>query len=216
MRYLMSLPLGSCIKAVHIAAAYGSPSAAEKFMATLERPMPYSHYPSSASVQHAGRSVPDDAPGSFGPVLVVMAVISFLGVAACVAGRLCGRSSSSRGNSAGQQSAEADKGSATKQLEVMRPLPSSRATVHDVDDAFEIMLVPQKPPTGSEASGGGVKLQALPVPQRQLGAPRHYPAPAAGAVGFKGQASANTGPPRQAHLLDARRASSMLAAQQRR
>ena len=119
--------------------------------------MPYSHYPSSGSAQHAGRSVPDDGPGSFGPVLVVMAVISFLAVAACVAGRLCGRASPtpSRGNSSGPQSAEADDKGAAKHLEVMRPLPISRATVHDVDDAFEIRLVPHKPGAGSEASGGG-------------------------------------------------------------
>ncbi|KAF8779293.1 hypothetical protein HU200_002974 [Digitaria exilis] len=164
--------------------------------------MPSSHYPSSGSVQRSGRSVADDSPGSFGPVLLVMVVISFLGVAACVAGRLCGRGSSSRGSSSGsgQQSTEAEKGSGAKHLEVMRPLPSSRATVHDVDDAFEIMLAPQKPPSKSEASGGSIRLQALPLPPAQLGAPRQsYPAAAAGAVGFRGPASANTGQARQAH-----------------
>ena len=169
-------------------------------MASLNRPMPYSysHYPSSSSVQHPGRSVPDDGPGSFGPVLVVMAVISFLAVAACVAGRLCGRASPmpSRGNSSGQQSAEADKGAA-KHLEVMRPLPSSRATVHDVDDALEIRMVPQKPGAGS--------MQALPLPPRQLGAPRQCPAAAAAVVGA-----------RQVHPLYGRGASSFAPAQQRR
>ena len=171
------------------------------FMASLNRPMmpySYSHYPSSSSVQHPGRSVPDDGPGSFGPVLVVMAVISFLAVAACVAGRLCGRASPmpSRGNSSGQQSAEADKGAA-KHLEVMRPLPSSRATVHDVDDALEIRMVPQKPGAGS--------MQALPLPPRQLGAPRQCPAAAAAVVGA-----------RQVHPLYGRGASSFAPAQQRR
>ncbi|CAL5047740.1 unnamed protein product [Urochloa decumbens] len=181
-------------------------------MASLNRPMPYSHYPSSGSVQHADRPVPDDGPGSFGPVLVVMAVISFLAVAACVAGRLCGRgSSSSRGNSPGQQTAEADKGLEAKQLEVMRPLPSSRATVHDVDDAFEIRLVPQKPPAaGSEAGGGGIRLQALPLPPRQYSA-----AAAGGAVAFRGPASTNTGAARQVHPLHGSRAASFVPAQQR-
>ena len=188
------------------------------FMASLNRPMPYSysHYPSSGSVQHAGRSVPDDGPGSFGPVLVVMAVISFLAVAACVAGRLCGRASPtpSRGNSSGPQSAEADDKGAAKHLEVMRPLPSSRATVHDVDDAFEIRLVPHKPGAGSEASGGGgIRLQALPMP------PRQYPAAAAaavGALGVRDPASAKNGAAGQAHPLYGRGASSFALAQQRR
>ncbi|RCV21553.1 hypothetical protein SETIT_4G148500v2 [Setaria italica] len=190
-------------------------------MASFNQPVPYSHYPSSASTtQHADRPVPDDGPGSFGPVLVVMAVISFLAVAACVAGRLCGRGSSSRGSSSGQQSAEADKGLGAKHLEVMRPLPSSRATVHDVDDAFEIRLVPQTKPAGSEASGGIIRLQALPelpLPQPQLGAPRQYPAAAAGGVGFRvPAASANTGAARQAHPLYGSRAASFVPAQQRR
>ncbi|PUZ61264.1 hypothetical protein GQ55_4G262100 [Panicum hallii var. hallii] len=176
-------------------------------MASLNRPMPYSHYPSSGSVQHGARSVPDDGPGSFGPVLVVMAVISFLAVAACVAGRLCGRESPPRGNSPGQQSADAGKGAA-KHLEVMRPLPSSRATVHDVDDAFEIRLVPQKPGVGSEATGGGIRLQALPLP------PRQYPAAAAvGAMGVRDPG--NIGGARQAHPLYGRGAS-FAPAQQRR
>ncbi|CAN6170004.1 unnamed protein product [Urochloa humidicola] len=182
-------------------------------MASLNRPMPYSHYPSSGSVQHADRPVPDDDPGSFGPVLVVMAVISFLAVAACVAGRLCGRgSSSSRGNSSpGQQSTEADQGLEAKQLEVKTPLPSARATVHDVDDAFEIRLVPQKlPAAGSEAGGGGIRLQALPLPPRQYSA-----AAAGGAVGFRGPASTNTCAARQPHPLYGSRAAPFVPAQQR-
>ncbi|CAN6201596.1 unnamed protein product [Urochloa humidicola] len=183
-------------------------------MASLNRPMPYSHYyPSSNSVQHADRPVPDDGPGSFGPVLVVMAVISFLAVAACVAGRLCGRgSAASRGNSPGQQSAEADKqGLEAKQMEIMRPLPSSRATVHDVDDAFEIRLVPQKPPAaGSEASGGGgIRLQALPLPPRQYSA-----AAAGGAVAFRGPACTSSGAARQVHPLHGSRAASFVPARQ--
>lgn len=171
-------------------------------MASLINPssMPHSHYPSSGSMQHANnRPVADDGPGSFGPVLVVMAVISFLVVSSCVAGRLCGRGSSSRETSK-QQSVEADNGLGAKHLEVMRPLPSSRATVHDADDPFEIRLVPQKP-AGSEASGG-IRLQALPQP-RQLGTPRQYPSAAAGAAGFRVPASANIGADaaRQAHPM---------------
>ncbi|RLN11642.1 hypothetical protein C2845_PM09G09840 [Panicum miliaceum] len=185
-------------------------------MASLNRPTPYSHYPSSSSVQHAGRSVPDDdGPGSFGPVLVVMAVISFLAVSACVAGRLCGRGSPTppRGSSSGQHSADADKGEAKQHLEVMRPLPSSRATVHDVDDAFEIRLVPQKPGAGSEATGSGIRLQALPLPPRQyLDAAA---AAAARAMGVRDPASANYGAERQAHALYGRGASSFVPAQQR-
>ncbi|CAN6195197.1 unnamed protein product [Urochloa humidicola] len=182
-------------------------------MASLNRPMPGSHYPSSGSVQHAYRPVPDDGPGSFGPVLVVMAVISFLAVAACVAGRLCGRgSSSSSGNSSpGQQSREADKGLEAKQLEIMRPIPSSRATVHDVDDAFEIRLVPQKlPAAGSEAGGSGIRLQALPLPPRQYSA-----AAAGGAVAFRGPVSTNTSAASQAHPMYGSRAASFVPAQQR-
>ncbi|KAE8809656.1 hypothetical protein D1007_13694 [Hordeum vulgare] len=126
-------------------------------MASLPQPLPYggSYYPSAGAVRHASGPAPDEGGGSFGPVLVVLAVISFLAVAACIAGRLCGRrSSSSREKSSAEQqsTADAEKGLGTaKYPAVMRPLPSSRATVHDMDDdddVFEIKFAHVKPPAG--------------------------------------------------------------------
>lgn len=171
-------------------------------MASLPQPLPYggSYYPSAGSVRHTGRPAPDEGGGSFGPVLVVLAVISFLATAACIAGRLCGRrSSSSRGKSSTEQqsAADAEKGLGTaKYPAVMRPLPSSRATVHDMDDddVFEIKFAQVKPPAGwgdkhgaGGGGGGGGRVPALPQPL--LGPPRQYaaagfrcaPAPANGA-----------------------------------
>uniref|UniRef100_A0ACD6AMT0 Uncharacterized protein n=1 Tax=Avena sativa TaxID=4498 RepID=A0ACD6AMT0_AVESA len=153
-------------------------------MASLPQPMPYSYYPSPGSVRHAGRATPDDeGRGSFGPVLVVLAVITFLATAACIAGRLCGRRSSPTGKSS---SADAEKGLGAKHpaaaAAAMRPLPSSRATVHDVldDDVFEIKFAHVKPAgMGPERDGGtdgGGRVQAL-LPPPQLGLPRQYAAP---------------------------------------
>lgn len=130
---------------------------------THPKPLPY-----SSAIERAGRRPPadEDGRGSFGPVLVVLAVISFLAVSACIAGRLCGRKPS-KSSSRGEQQrgggaaahADAEKGFGVMQnpaAEVMRPVPSSRATVHDVDDdVFEIKLcAPVKPPTAAGRQGG--------------------------------------------------------------
>ncbi|KAF0904017.1 hypothetical protein E2562_030713 [Oryza meyeriana var. granulata] len=158
----------------------------------LTRPMPSygGRYPYSGAVERGGRRPPadEDGRGSFGPVLVVLAVISFLAVSACIAGRLCGRrpsTSSFRGEQQKRESTavDAEKGFGVMQqpATVMRPVPSSRATVHDVDDdVFEIKLcAPVKPPAGWQGGGGGggrALPRLAPVP---LGVPLHY-APAAG------------------------------------
>jgi hypothetical protein len=139
--------------------------------------MPYSYYPSSGSVHHAGKPAPDEGRGSFGPVFVVLAVITFLATAACIAGRLCGRRSSGGKPS----SADAEKGLGPKHPVVaMRPLPSSRATVHDVldDDVFEIKFAHVKPAgMGRERDGAGTgRVQAL-LPPPQLGLPRQFAPP---------------------------------------
>ncbi|KAF7095126.1 hypothetical protein CFC21_097355 [Triticum aestivum] len=175
-------------------------------MASLPQPLPYgsSYHPSAGSVRHTGRPAPDEGGGSFGPVLVVLAVVSFLSAAACIAGRLCGRrSSSSRGKSSAEQqsTADAEKGLGTAKCPaVMRPLPSSRATVHDMDDddVFEIKFAHVKPPAEWEKHGaggdGGGRVPALPQPL--LGPPRQY-----AAAGFRcAPAPANgAGVARQAH-----------------
>ncbi|KAM3209678.1 hypothetical protein ACQJBY_064014 [Aegilops geniculata] len=175
-------------------------------MASLSQPSPYgsSYYPSAGSVRHTGRPAPDEGGGSFGPVLVVLAVVSFLSAAACIAGRLCGRrSSSSMGKSSAwqeQSAADAEKGlGAAKHPAVMRPLPSSRATVHDMDDdddVFEIKFAQMKPPAGWEkhgaGGGGGGRMPALPQPL--LGPPRQY-----AAAGFRCAPGNGAGVARQAH-----------------
>ncbi|KAL6909891.1 hypothetical protein ACP4OV_001550 [Aristida adscensionis] len=154
-------------------------------MASLTQPTPLVYSPSSSGlVVHAARPAPGGR-GSFGPVLLVLAVISFLSVAACVAGRVCGRgrSLSGRASSSEQQSAEADKGSIPEQLAiVMRPVPSSRATVHDIDDAFEIKVLPPLPPPAMQVglgreAGGMTRPKA---PPQQLGLSRKYAAATAG------------------------------------
>uniref|UniRef100_A0ACD5ZW14 Uncharacterized protein n=1 Tax=Avena sativa TaxID=4498 RepID=A0ACD5ZW14_AVESA len=146
-------------------------------MASLPQPMPYSYYPSPGSVRHAGKATPEDeGRGSFGPVLVVLAVITFLATAACIAGRLCGRKSSSA-SPGGKTDAEKGLGAKPPGVAAMRPLPSSRATVHDVldDDVFEIKFAHVKPAgMGPERDGG--RVQAL-LPPPQLGLPRQYAAP---------------------------------------
>ncbi|XP_044960137.1 uncharacterized protein LOC123411272 [Hordeum vulgare subsp. vulgare] len=191
-------------------------------MASLPQPLPYggSYYPSAGAVRHASGPAPDEGGGSFGPVLVVLAVISFLAVAACIAGRLCGRrSSSSREKSSAEQqsTADAEKGLGTaKYPAVMRPLPSSRATVHDMDDdddVFEIKFAHVKPPAGWEKHGagggaGGVgRMPALPHPL--LGPPRQF-----AAAGFRcAPAPANgAGVARQAHPPQVRDAGDSCAA----
>uniref|UniRef100_A0A0D3GGR0 Uncharacterized protein n=1 Tax=Oryza barthii TaxID=65489 RepID=A0A0D3GGR0_9ORYZ len=167
--------------------------------------------PYSGAVERAGKRPPadEDGRGSFGPVLVVLAVISFLAVSACIAGRLCGRRPSKSSSSRGEQMrgggttaahADAEKGFGVMQnpaaAAVMRPVPSSRATVHDVDDeVFEIKLcAPVKPPTaagrqgGSGGDGGGGSApQPRPPPAVPLGVPRQYAAAAAAAAaaGFR-------------------------------
>lgn len=181
----------------------------------LTHPMPLygtSRYPPySGAVERAGKRPPadEDGRGSFGPVLVVLAVISFLAVSAYIAGRLCSRRPSKSSSSRGEQMrgggttaahADAEKGFGVMQnpaaAAVMRPVPSSRATVHDVDDdVFEIKLcAPVKPPTaagrqgGSGGDGGGGSApQPRPPPAVPLGVPRQYAAAAAAAAaaGFR-------------------------------
>jgi hypothetical protein len=167
--------------------------------------MPYSYYPSTGSVHHAGKAAPDEGRGSFGPVFVVLAVITFLATAACIAGRLCGRrSSSSSTTSRGKSSsADAEKGLGQKHphpVVAMRPLPSSRATVHDMvdDDVFEIKFAQVKPPEMGrdqrDGTGcGGGRVQAL-LPPLQLGLPRQYAPP----PGFRCAPANVAGVPRQA------------------
>ncbi|GJM99794.1 hypothetical protein PR202_ga16929 [Eleusine coracana subsp. coracana] len=154
----------------------------------------YSYYPSSSgSVEHIRRPAAEDGQGSFGPVLVVLAVVSFLSVAACIAGRVCGRGSSSS-TADEQQGSEAEKaGFGATQLVVMRPVPCSRATVHDLDEAFEIKLLPPNPAGARETGGPGTQQQPVPPPPRQFMA-------AAGAPGFRGPPSGNGGVVRPPHV----------------
>uniref|UniRef100_A0A0D9WQ47 Uncharacterized protein n=1 Tax=Leersia perrieri TaxID=77586 RepID=A0A0D9WQ47_9ORYZ len=151
------------------------------------------HYPySGVAVERAVRRSPaaEDGAGSFGPVLVVLAVISFLAVSACVYGRLCGggRRPPSKGDQQQQRdgaahSSDAEKGFGVVQQQqqqavTMRPVPSSRATVHDVDDdVFEIKLTaaPSKPP----AAGGGGRAPTRPMTV-PIGVPRQCVPAAAG------------------------------------
>jgi hypothetical protein len=106
----------------------------------------------------------NDGRGSFGPVLVVLAVISFLSVAACVAGRVCGGRGSSRSPDHQQKrGGEAEKGlGASHVAVVMRPVPSSRASVHD--DAFEVKLLPPNRPR--ETAGTRAQERPAGLPQQ--------------------------------------------------
>jgi hypothetical protein len=171
-----------------------SPLAPREIAALLEITSHPKKFPAKADLIREG-----DRPG---PVFVVLAVITFLATAACIAGRLCGRrsSSSSRGKSS---SADAEKGLGQKHphpVVAMRPLPSSRATVHDMvdDDVFEIKFAQVKPPEMGrdqrDGTGcGGGRVQAL-LPPLQLGLPRQYASP----PGFRCAPANVAGVPRQA------------------
>ncbi|XP_062220074.1 uncharacterized protein LOC133919637 [Phragmites australis] len=110
-------------------------------------PQPTLYYPNS--VMHA-QPATAASNGSFGPVFAVLAVISFLAVAACVVGRLCGRRLSKK-KSADQDfygsnpvGGDLEKGFEIK-YPAMKPMASSRAMIHDIDDGFEIKFAPGKP-----------------------------------------------------------------------
>jgi len=118
-------------------------------MASLPDPTVY--YPTSSNaILRAQPSTAAASKGSFGPVFAVLAVISFLAVAACVVGRLCGRRLS-RKRSADQDfyASDAVGGDLEKGFEIkyptMKPMASSRAMIHDIDDGFEIKFAPGKP-----------------------------------------------------------------------
>ncbi|KAF0934910.1 hypothetical protein E2562_028906 [Oryza meyeriana var. granulata] len=108
------------------------------------------YYPTSNSIMHAQPT--NTSKGSFGPVFTVLAVITFLAVAACVVGRLCGRRLSRKRSSSAEEQfygtnavgGDLEKGFEIK-YPVMKPMASSRAMIHDIDDGFEIKFAPGKP-----------------------------------------------------------------------
>uniref|UniRef100_A0ACD5ZKS6 Uncharacterized protein n=1 Tax=Avena sativa TaxID=4498 RepID=A0ACD5ZKS6_AVESA len=118
-------------------------------MSSLTQPMPY--YPTSSSIMHAQPAT--TSRGSFVPVFTVLGVISFLAVAACIAGRLCGRRLSRKKSSYSDQhyygtndvGGDLEKGGFEVKYPPMKPMPSSRAVIHDMDDGFEIKFAPGKP-----------------------------------------------------------------------
>uniref|UniRef100_A0A0D9VK15 Uncharacterized protein n=1 Tax=Leersia perrieri TaxID=77586 RepID=A0A0D9VK15_9ORYZ len=148
-------------------------------MASLPQPMGY--YPTSNSIMHAQPAT--TSRGSFGPVFTVLAVITFLAVAACVVGRLCGRRlSKKRSSSAEEQfyATNAVGGDLEKGFEikypVMKPMASSRAMIHDIDDGFEIKFTPGKPAAWKNDSKGDSKghhQQQHHHPQHAM--PQHHP-----------------------------------------
>ena len=119
-------------------------------MASLPDPTVYYPASSNAILRAQPSSTAAASKGSFGPVFAVLAVISFLAVAACVVGRLCGRRLS-RKRSADQDfyGSDAVGGDLEKGFEIkyptMKPMASSRAMIHDIDDGFEIKFAPGKP-----------------------------------------------------------------------
>uniref|UniRef100_A0A0A9E3S5 Uncharacterized protein n=1 Tax=Arundo donax TaxID=35708 RepID=A0A0A9E3S5_ARUDO len=146
-------------------------------MASLPEPTVY--YPTPAnSIMHAQPSTAA-SKGSFGPVFAVLAVISFLAVAACVVGRLCGRRFSKK------KAAEEDfygtnavGGDLEKGFEIkypaMKPMASSRAMIHDIDDGFEIKFAPGKPAAWKNDSKPHNKGHHQ---QPQVGMPKDYAVP---------------------------------------
>ncbi|BAF09792.1 uncharacterized protein [Oryza sativa Japonica Group] len=154
-------------------------------MASLPQPMGY--YPTSNSIMHAQPAT--TSRGSFGPVFTVLAVITFLAVAACVVGRLCGRRlSKKRAASAEDQfyginavGGDLEKGFEIK-YPVMKPMASSRAMIHDIDDGFEIKFTPGKPAAWKNDSKGDGKGHQQQHQQhqhqhhpQQHGMPQHHP-----------------------------------------
>ncbi|OEL33807.1 hypothetical protein BAE44_0005173 [Dichanthelium oligosanthes] len=116
-------------------------------------PDPTVYYPTSSSnaILRAHPSSAASSRGSFGPVFAVLAVISVLAVAACVVGRVCGRRLSRKkaadhdfyGSDA--VGGDLEKGFEVKYPAAMKPMASSRAMIHDIDDGFEIKFAPGKP-----------------------------------------------------------------------
>jgi hypothetical protein len=148
------------------------------------------YYPTSSSIMHAQPSTA--SRGSFVPVFTVLGVIAFLAVAACVAGRLCGRRLSRKKSSYSDQhyyGTNAVGGDLEKGFEAkyppMKPMPSSRAVIHDMDDGFEIKFAPGKPAAwksdGKPDSRGRQQHQH---PQAGIGMPKEY-------AGFRYPAAAN-------------------------
>lgn len=125
--------------------------------------------------------------GSFGPVFTVLGVISFLAVAACIAGRLCGRRLSKKKSSSDQQfySTNAVGGDLEKGFELkyppMKPMPSSRAVIHDMDDGFEIKFAPGKPAAWKNDNKGDNRGRQQ---HPQVAMPKEY-------AGFRYPAAAN-------------------------
>ncbi|KAL6911345.1 hypothetical protein ACP4OV_000150 [Aristida adscensionis] len=152
-------------------------------MASLPQPMVY--YPtSSGSVMRAQPAAAAASRGSFGPVFAVLAVISFLAVAACVVGRLCGRRLSRKKAAAAADldfyGCNAVGGDLEKGFEIkyppMKPVASSRAVIHDIDDGFEIKFAPGKPAAWkSDGKADGKGRHQLQQPQ--LGMPKGYAVP---------------------------------------
>ncbi|KAL6634989.1 hypothetical protein ACP70R_027660 [Stipagrostis hirtigluma subsp. patula] len=147
-------------------------------MASLPQPMVY--YPtSSSSIMHAQPASAAASRGSFGPVFAVLAVISFLAIAACVVGRLCGRRLSKKKYAADQDfyGSNAVGGDLEKGFEIkypaMKPVASSRAVIHDIDDGFEIKFAPGKPAAWKNDSKADNKGRHQP----QLGMPKGYAVP---------------------------------------
>ncbi|XP_062222258.1 uncharacterized protein LOC133921417 [Phragmites australis] len=141
-------------------------------------PQPTVYYPTSAnSVMHA-QPATAASKGSFGPVFAVLAVISFLAVAACVVGRLCGRRLSKKSADQDFYGSNSVGGDLEKGFEIkypaMKPVASSRAVIHDIDDGFEIKFAPGKPAAWKNDSKADNKGQHH---QPQLGMPKGYAVP---------------------------------------
>ena len=114
-------------------------------MASLPDPTVYYPTSSSNAILRAHQSAAASR-GSFSPVFAVLAVISFLAVAACVVGRLCGRRLSRRkAADHDPYGSDLEKGFEAKYPAAMKPMASSRAMIHDIDDGFEIKFAPGKP-----------------------------------------------------------------------
>lgn len=153
-------------------------------------PDPTVYYPASSNAVLRARAPSTTAKGSFGPVFAVLAAISFLAVAACVAGRLCGRRLSRKRYAADQDSYASDSGVGgdlekggfeIKYPPAMKPVASSRATIHDIDDGFEIKFAPGKPPAWKSdgklaGSNKGRQLKHQQQPQL-VGVPKGYAVP---------------------------------------
>ncbi|CAD6242749.1 unnamed protein product [Miscanthus lutarioriparius] len=159
-------------------------------MASLPDPTVY-YTTSSNAILRAQPSTAAASKGSFGPAFAVLAAISFLAVAACVVGRLCGRRLS-RKRSADQDfyASDAVGGDLEKGFEIkyptMKPMASSRAMIHDIDDGFEIKFTPGKPAAwkndskadnkGRQHQGQGQHQHQHPHPQL-VGIPKGYAVP---------------------------------------